>query len=97
MANTGGYQIIDLEDIDMQLDMEHHISDIYNKLSKTRKTILLSRLKLQGTSLRDMFVTVYKQGDNYVMYEYLDVDTDIEYEITISPQDTIRISQIIIE
>lgn len=52
----GGYQIIDLNDVNHINDVGVIHNGIYNKIKSTRKVILLSGIVFRGIKYNDMFV-----------------------------------------
>lgn len=52
----GGYQIIDLNDVNHSNQVGVIHNGVYNKIKSTRKVILLSGIVFQGIKYNDMFV-----------------------------------------
>lgn len=68
---NGGYQIIDLENNNFTKDAKTKTYvGIYNKISGTRKAIVLSGLKADGAEYHDVFVAPTKNSTNYVINIY---------------------------
>lgn len=61
----GGYQIIDLGDVDHRLDIGMVHEGIYDKIEGTRKAILISGLTVQGVEYHDVFVFPVVNESNY--------------------------------
>lgn len=62
----GGYQIIDLEDKNHELGVGMVHEGIYDKIEGTRKAILLSGLKFEGSELHDVFAFPTVSGSSFI-------------------------------
>ena len=62
----GGYQIIDLENKNHDLNVGVVHQGIYDKIEGTRKAILLSGLVFDSTEAHDCFALPSIDGDRYV-------------------------------
>ena len=81
----GGYQIIDLKNINLKVGTGTTIDGVYNKIKSTRKAILISGLNVGGTEYHDTFVELTVNGTNYT-------GTIYGKTITISNADLVTIS-----
>ena len=62
----GGYQIIDLENRNLQINVGMVFNGIYELIEGTRKPILLSGIQLNGIELHDSFVDFIVQEGSFV-------------------------------
>lgn len=67
---TGGYQIIDLDNVNHTPGVGILHEGIYDKIEGTRKAILLSGLVVDDIEYRDIFVEVRVNESNFVMTVY---------------------------
>lgn len=67
---TGGYQIIDLDNVNHTTGVGILHEGIYDKIEGTRKAILLSGLVVDDIEYRDIFVEVRVNESNFVMTVY---------------------------
>ena len=83
--SNGGYQIIDLKNINLKVGTGTTIDGVYNKIKSTRKAILISGLNVGGTEYHDTFVELTVSGTN-------STGTIYGKTITISNADLVTIS-----
>lgn len=80
--NTGGYQIINLENRPLTLNVGMVYDGIYDKIERTTKAILITGLTVNGFEKRDEFCTVTLSGSGYVLHTR-------SYDITINDIDVV--------
>lgn len=61
----GGYQIIDLQNKELESGVGMVYEGTYDKIEGTRKAILISGLNVGGTEYHDTFVELTVNGSNY--------------------------------
>lgn len=66
----GGYQIIDLQNKQLTVDVGMVFEGIYDKIEGTRKAILLSGLNIGGREYHDIFVPFDVDSTNFVGTAY---------------------------
>lgn len=78
--NKGGYQILDLNGIEFVDSEEYVIDGIFNKISETRKPILVTNFVLDGPNkikMRDVFamftLETYEGTDQKYYIAYIDL------------------------
>lgn len=62
----GGYQIIDLHDVEITLGEGVIFDGVYDLIEGTRKTILISGLNIGGTEKKDLYANFVVSGSDYV-------------------------------
>lgn len=82
----GGYQIIDLQNKELQLTVGMTYEGIYDKIEGTRKAILISGFNLDGKEYHDTFVELDVSGSSYT-------GTIYGKTITISDTDVVTITE----
>lgn len=79
----GGYQIIDLNDVNHSNDVGVIHNGVYNKIKSTRKVILLSGIVFRGIKYNDMFV--------FPKYNNTEISMKIgNIDITINENDVVK-------
>lgn len=61
----GGYQIIDLQNKQLESGTSMTFPGVYEKVEGTRKAILISGLNVGGTEFHDTFVELAASGTNF--------------------------------
>lgn len=61
----GGYQIIDLRDVNHQIGIGQVHEGIYDKIEGTRKVLLFSGIVIAGTEYHDTFVELSVNESNF--------------------------------
>lgn len=84
----GGYQIIDLQDKNHELDVGMVHEGIYDLIEGTRKAILLSGVTIEGVEYRDTFVEPLIIDSAYVCFFYGD-----KFTVTIQDNDVVIFKQ----
>lgn len=78
---TGGYQIIDLKNVQLTAGTGHVFPGIYDSIESTHKAILVSGMNVGGTEFHDTFVEVSVDGSNFIFtcngYDCIVEDTDV--------------------
>lgn len=78
---TGGYQIIDLKDVNHTTGVGMVHEGIYDKVEGTRKVIMLSGITIDDIEYKDTFVELQVNGSNFEGTIYgkkiVIVDTDV--------------------
>lgn len=90
----GGYQIINFEETELTKDVGMVFSNIHDKITTTRKAILVSGLNIGGKLLRDVYVLFTEHGSNYEAYipnVYID-DTLVTIHITVNSNDVVTVT-----
>ena len=62
----GGYQIIDLENKKLRLDVGMVYEGIYESIENTTKATLISGLNIEGTPYNDIYINLKVDGSNFV-------------------------------
>ena len=83
----GGYQIIDLQNKQLELTKGQKFDGVYNAIKSTKKAILISGLNVGGTEYHDTFVELTVSGTNFT-------GTIYGKTITISDKDLVTITAI---
>ena len=81
----GGYQIIDLRDVNHQLGVGQTHYGIYDKIEGTRKVLLFSGITIAGAEYHDTYVELSVKGSNFEGTLY-------GYKISIADTDVVTIS-----
>ncbi len=68
--NKGGYQIIDLKNVELTSGTGTVFDGVYEKIEGTRKPILVSGLNVGGTEYNDAYVQFTVSGSNYTTTIY---------------------------
>lgn len=101
--NKGGYQILDLNGI-VFFDGEDYVIDgIFNKISETRKPILITNFIVSGNNnvkMRDVFAvfTLETDGETHEKYYGADIELPLGYGlanpgfISVYQSDKVRIA-----
>lgn len=89
----GGYQVINLYDIDHPIGVSVKHPGVYDKIESTRKVILLSGIKIAGKEYHDMFVFPIVSGNLFVMY-LNKIGGDNCFVINVDDDDNITINEI---
>lgn len=63
----GGYEIINLNDLPLSTEVTSTSVDLYEKLLKSKKVVLLSSLKIDDKTFNDCFMFVDKKTDEIVL------------------------------
>lgn len=78
---TGGYQIIDLKNVQLTGGVGHIFPGIFDSIESTHKAILISGMNVDGTEFHDTFVEVAVDGSNFTFtcngYDCKVEDTDV--------------------
>ena len=100
----GGYQIIDLEKI--QLIKTNGVQNpttfkgIYNKINSTNKVCLISGFSAYGRTFNDCFSTPTLEGSNLVFYADIYYTTSslgtVKFKISITPGDVVSASTVVV-
>lgn len=61
----GGYQIINLDGVDLRTDIGMQYEGLYEKIEGTRKPIIISGISIDGTEYHDAYVTPKVIGGSY--------------------------------
>lgn len=85
----GGYQIINFNGVELKKGTPKQISNIYDKIEGTDKSILLSGLNVNGVDYRDIFCESIVVGDGYVIKAF-------GFKISISDIDKVTVEDDII-
>ncbi len=81
----GGYQIIDLKDVNLTLGTGATFKGVYNQIEGTRKAILVSGLNIGGTEYHDTFVDFTVSNTSFT-------GTIYGKTITITDEDLVTVS-----
>lgn len=82
----GGYQIVDLKNVNHELSVGMVHEGIYDIIESTRKPILLSGIHIDDKEFHDSYANFSVSGTNFVATVY-------GYTITIEDTDVVTITQ----
>ena len=85
----GGYQIIDLNDVNITTGSSVTIKGIYNILKEVKKPLLLSGITVNGTKQLDQFIIPEITTNNNFLIHITLYDTKSSPVGTVEPNDTI--------
>lgn len=66
----GGYQIIDLKNINFVSGTGQTVAGIYDLLEANRKVVLLTNIRIDGTEHKDTFIELAKRPFTGTCYGY---------------------------
>lgn len=89
----GGYQIIDLGNIEHRLEQGMVHDGIYDKIEGTRKAILLSGINVQGVEFNDTYIFPCVNGSNFVAVVGDNPTTNERYVINIQDNDVVTFTK----
>lgn len=82
----GGYQILDLKDVQVEENVASTIKGIYGTIEGTRKPIYVSGLNVGGLEIRDAYVDFLTSSADYVGLMGA-------YTLTIKADDTLTVKK----
>lgn len=85
----GGYQIIDLRDINHQIGIGQVHEGIYDKIESTRKAILLSGITIAGVEYHDTYIFPTVNGTNFVSVVGENPTTNVKIIMNIEDTDVV--------
>lgn len=89
----GGYQIINLNDVNHTLETGVVHEGIYEKIEGTRKPILLSGITVAGVEYHDTYILPVVNDSSYVAVVGRNPSTNTELRITIEDDDVVTFTQ----
>lgn len=89
----GGYQIINLNDVNHSLGIGMVHEGIYERIEGTRKPLLLSGIVVAGVEYHDTYIFPTVNGTSYVAVVGRNPTTNTELHINIEDTDVVTFTQ----